>query len=483
MRLWLQFLPKYIKIIILSIFIAMEYAVSIAAVAIFVTIYLLIRPKVRPKYFDVYGDDAFKKEGAEYVSALSLPKEGAKQNAKKFASIVKRVAIKLKFRKYGGFFEKFIAAENEVKSFLKADFSNLEELPSINGEPRAVKLARFCLAHSDYVFDGDRVKYVIDEQNKRRTLSFSEITAFGDCFRYVLLERMCYLYQQLDTLAKVHSLAAKYVYNPVLLSPKYKKLTRSRLFLSICAVRAGYRMEYFEKIHDETTDSLYKVLQSILATSRVVNEYDFTRYYTPLEILDKYEIFSQAAPDTKSNFLALIKQASDKENLDEFMYTIRLDKYMNSASAGHMMIKRMDLFGRRVCITNQKKDISMLATALASKHFMNLYFANNNKKRYKKSKSIANIVNNENTFEPIYKFNTINFGISTSGGKLRITPSLPSQIVAADLVFNAYGIDNELHLKRGEEKALFMGNTKLSGVEQIQLGEKPLNITLIVPRK
>jgi len=457
----------------------MEYGVSAAIVAIFVIIYFFTRPKVRPLYYDFYDELYFTTAAEEYIKALPLPKEGSKNESKKYASSIKSVMRKLKMRRYGDFFAKFFEFEDEIKSLLKTDFTKLDELPSVNGEPRAACIARFCLAHSDYVFDESRVKCTIDAQNKLRTLSFCEIEAMRLAFTYVLIEKLCYVYKQLDTLARVHSLAAKYVYNPVLLSGKYKKLTKSRLFLSICAINAGYRMDYFGKLHADVIDSFVLLIKSILATVKHISEYDFSRFYTPLEILDKFEVFSEAPSSTKNAFLNLVREASDKENLDEFMYVIRLEKYMRSASAGHMNVNKLNLMSRSFFVINQKRDITMLAAALSSRHFMNLYFTPNIRKR--RGKSIAKMVEYENTYEPIYKFYTVNFGISTSGGKLRISPNLPRQIESADVVFSAYGVENSLHIRRGEEKELFLGATKISGVEQIRLGDKPLDITVKIP--
>ncbi len=457
----------------------MEYVVSAAIVAIFVIIFFLTRPKVRPIFYDFYDELYFTTAAEEYVKGLPLPKEGSKNEIKKYASSIKSVIRKLKMRRYGDFFEKFFDFEDEIKTLLKTDFTKLDSLPSVNGEPRAVSIARFCLAHSDYVFDESRVKCVLDAQNRLRTLSFCEIEAMRIAFICVLIEKLSYVYKQLDTLARVHTLAAKYVYNPVLLSGKYKKLAKSRLFLSICAVNAGYRMEYFGKLHADVIDSFASLIKNILATVKLISEYDFSRYYTPLEILDKFEVFSEASPATKNAFLNLVREASDKENLDEFMYVIRLEKYMRSASAGHMNVNKLNLLSRSFFIINQNRDITMLAAALSSRHFMNLYFTPNIRK--KRGKSIAKMVEYENTYEPIYKFYTVNFGISTSGGKLRISPNLPRQIESADVVFSAYGVENSLHIRRGDEKALYLGATKISGVEQIKLGDKPLDITVKIP--
>lgn len=454
----------------------MEYAVSIAVVAIFITIYFLTRQGVRPMYYEFFDDSLYFSALGEFIKSLPLPKEGSKTDAKKYVSSVKFAISKLKMKRYGSFFEKFNEMEDEIKSLLKLDLSSLEELPSIDGEPRIVLIARFCLAHSDYKFSEDRVISIISEQNKRRTLSFKEILSFKQAFIYVLLEKLCYIYKQLDTLARVYTLAAKYVYNPILLSGKYKKLTKSKLFLSLCAINVGYKMDSFSKLHADVINSFVGQIKEIERAVDEVKSFDFSRLYTPLEILDKFEVFAGSPPEVKQGFLSLVQEASDKENLDEFMYVIRLEKYMQSASAGHISVKRMGLFSHTVCVIRQKRDMTMLAIALGSRHFMNLYFSPNEKK--KNGKSISKMLDFENTFEPIYKFHTLNFGISTTGGKLKISPRLPRQIESADIVFDAYGVKNSLHILRGEEKELYLGNTKISGVEQIKLGDKPLDITL-----
>lgn len=454
----------------------MEYAIPIAVVAVFITLYFLSRPKIRAMYFDAYDDATYIEQCEQYIKNLKLPKEGGKTQFKRYKSCVKRIMFSIKMRKYCGFFDKFTALEDEIKPLLKQDFAELEDLPSINGEPRAVLLARFCLARSDYRFDEDRVKIMLEAYNKHKTLSFCEIMAMSKAFTYVLIEKLTYDFLQVDTLAKIYRLSAKYVYNPVLLDEKYKKLAKSKLFLSICALHAGYKMEFFANIHSEVTDALSQNIKNLLAAIKQASEYDFSRYYTPLEILDKFDVFSSADNGAKRNFLSLVKKLSDDENLDEFMYTVRLEKYMKSASAGHLRVKRLSFMSRTFCIINHKKDLTMLATALTSNHFMNLYFAP------KTNKSIAKTLQFENTFEPIYKFHAVNFGISTAGGRLRISPALPRQIERADLVFDVNGVKNDLHIVRGDEKQLYIGDTLISGVDQIKLGKTPLNITVTVPK-
>lgn len=89
----------------------------------------------------------------------------------------------------------------------RVDFEKLCDLPSIDNQARAVKIARFCLSSSEYVFDDDRVKIVFDCHNKFRTLTFAEIMAMKQAFLYVLLEKLYFVYSDLITIAKFFNLA------------------------------------------------------------------------------------------------------------------------------------------------------------------------------------------------------------------------------------------------------------------------------------
>ena len=168
---------------------------------------------------------------------------------------------------------------------------------------------------------------------------------------------------------------------------------------------------------------------------------------------------------------------SDNENLDEFMYAIRVEKYMQSASAGHSKVKKVDLFDKELCIISHKKDIAMLAAALNSDFFMRVFFSD---KKNKSNKSISKIIDFENSFEPIYKFENLNFGISTTNEVLRICPHLPKNILKAAVVFENAGTTHTMHIMRGDDTKIYLGNTKVEGTKFIRLAKKPLDVTVIV---
>lgn len=121
----------------------------------------------------------------------------------------------------------------------------------------------------------------------------------------------------------------------------------------------------------------------------------------------------------------------------------------------------------------------MLGAALSSDFFMRVLF---DKKSTKENKSILKLVDFENSFEPIYKFNNLNFGISTLGDVLRISPHLPDNIDSADVVFSNNGIKHTMHIKRGEDTKIYLGNTRIEGTKYIRLANKPLDITVIVKK-
>ena len=63
-----------------------------------------------------------------------------------------------------------------------------------------------------------------------------------------------------------------------------------------------------------------------------------------------------------------------------------------------------------------------------------------------------------------------------------MSPHLPNEIVSADIVFEKFDTKNTLKILKGDEDALYLGNTKLSGTTQIKLSNKPLDITVIVAK-
>lgn len=464
----------------------MEYAVTIGTIILFAIVFIFVQGHTREAYMKTYNECEYVQVGRSFVRNMPLPKEsGNKLSHKKFARTLK-LAIK-RCDIDDSFCRKLKLECDSLVELSKYKFDALMQSPSVNSEPRIVALARFCLAHSDYIFSDDRVRLLLNEQNCYRTLSVSEILLLKNAFYYVILERVHYLIKEYKTVGKIRKKAEKYIAHPdaCQYSPIYKSLKKNDIFIEYCATLAGHNnIEYNTKLQNREDDRVQNLTQ-LIDSFNLIKLYDFSKYYTPSEILDKYPSFSLATAEEKENFLSLFKKLSDKENLDEFMYAIRLDKYMNTATARQGNRRVFSLMQNRVCVCARKQDISLLAAALSSSEIMHAYFdiKNNNKSDSdnKNSQTILQNIKNENTFIPLYKFSTINFGINTSDGKLKLTQNMPKEITEADIRFIHNGVPHALHLSRGREYEVKLGETILKGVPDIILGEKSLDITIILP--
>lgn len=460
----------------------MVYAITIAVVGIFFIAYLLTREKPREVFYECLNEDEYLTASKQFIRLQPLPEESGNINDKYYKRNIRLSNLRLKQKKYKRLFADFLESEQQIQVLLKTKYDKLSELPSIDGEARCVKLARFCLANSDYIFISDRVKTLFDEQNRMRTLTFPETMAMKEAFLYVLLEKCYYIFQSLTTLTKAMKIAKKYVNDNgnVFMDKVYKEYAKSKLFLSLCAIEANYSGETHKKAFADVIDCLYHSFSRVLDSVQSVLYYDFSVHYSPLEIFDKFENFSNATETQKINFLTLFSKLSDKENLDEFMYAIRAEKYMDSSSSGHVKVTSVNVLGNKFCVIRHKQDMSMLAASLRNDIFMKVYF--DNEKASKNRSSISKIVDFENTFEPIYKFSNVNFGLSTQNGILKISPHLPKNIMSANVIFQENGTEHQIQILKGNEEKIYLGNTQIKGTHLIKLSDKPMQLKVIVKK-
>ncbi len=459
----------------------MEYAISISIVAIFVAIYALTRPKLREVYLKTYNENEYIFQLKEFVQSLPLPKNGGENDSKRLAFEIKKNMLLLKLSRFSTVFSDFFAYKQKIDALCKQNLETLNDLPSIDGEARIVTLARYCLCHSNYMFCNDRVQPLLNEQNKWRTLTIDEILQLESAFCFVLLEKITFLTRDLLCINKMHRLANKYCSNQFQNDNSMPYL-KNELFLSICAKCSGYESEYFEKIYQKSIKTRLTQLSTIFTSVDCVGLYDFSRFYTPLEIFDKFDAFCYAPTNCKQNFLKLASKLSSKENIDEFMYAVRIEKYTSSVNENRVKLYRGSLFFKKFAILLKSQDVCLLSASLCSSYFMNMFFGENKvDNKRKRSISILKIAKNKNSFVPIYKFQSVNFGISTLGDKLRISPRLPKQISSAHLTFENKGIQHHLSIERANESELYIDGIKLSGIEEINLGKKSLRVTVKIP--
>ena len=463
----------------------MIYAVIVLIVAVFATLLILSKPKIREEYAVRISDlTTFETSYSTFVKSLPLPKkEPAKLGDVYYKASIRSSLRQISVKRYGRLFDEILNFKPQIQQLLSKSFESLSTLPMIDGIPRIVRIVDFCVKSSKNPFDEERISTVFNVQNEFRTLSYAEILAAKDAFCYVYLKRIAVVLQNVAVLAKMKRIADKYKKdsNSVTLEKSYKLLKESKLFLSFCADNVNFdssacieaRNIFFEDVTNELTE--------IFSAYEQIKRVDFEKFYAPMQIFARYETFCNATSVEKSNFLSLVQELSDRENIDEYLFSIRVDNYLKSANFGHIKVVRSSVFGRKMSSIICQKDITSLGAGLSSNILMGLIFGGNSGKNNNPSTLKNGKI--ENSFEILVKFSNINFGISTKNDRLKISPCLPSFVKRADLSLLHKGTEHKVHIKRGDESALYLGNTKLIGTTNIVLSDKPLDVTCIIEDK
>ena len=463
----------------------MIYAALILIVALFVTLLILSKPKIREEYSVRTSDfSTFEASYASFVKSLPLPKkEPAKLCDTYYKSSIRSELRHIGAKRNGKLFDEVLNYKPRIKQLLSKSFESLSALPMIDGIPRIVKIVDFCLKSSTNPCDEERITAIFNVQNEFRTLSYAEILAAKDAFCYVYLKRIAVVLQNVAVLAKMKRIADKYRKDPnsLPLEKSYKYLKDSKLFLSFCADNANFDSVACIDARNEFLKNVTNELSKLFSAIEKIDRVDFERFYAPRQIFARYEAFDGAPDVEKRNFLSLVQELSDRENIDEYLFAIRVDNYLKSANFGHIKVIRSSVFGRKIASILSKNDITTLGAGLSSDIFMSLLFGGNNSRNSTKSTLKNGKI--ENSFEKLTKFSNINFGISTKNDRLKISPYLPSFVQGADISLHHKGTEHKVHIKRGGEPALYLGNTKLTGTTNIVLSDKPLDVTCIIEDK
>ena len=460
----------------------MAYLVAVAIIALFLTAYFVFKPKIREEYSQVLSNKEFQSASKDFVKSLPLPKKsGGNVNADVYVTAIKSALRTLKRKRYREKFAEIIKFESGILALAKTDFSKLQDLASIDKLPRVVKIADFYLKSSNYKFFGERIANVINAQNEIRTLSFDEVESLSQAFLFCALKKIAFLLLDCKTVCKMMDVARKYSANKIEFddSKIVKSLKNSRLFLSLCAEYSCFDSEECEERKRAYFEKMQENFENVFILIKNIERIDFTVFYAPLRILCKYESFDDSTKEERIGFLNLIKDICDKENLDDYLFAIRLDNYINTASGGHINVLRHSLFSFKVSLIVAKKSITTLAAALSSKTMMALIFGGNDKS--KSDKSIIKNTKIENTFEKIGRYKTLNFGISVQNDRLRVKPVLPAKIESAAIKLCHNGVTHDILIERGKEKELYLDDTKLSGTSEIYLKEKPISVRVVLP--
>lgn len=469
----------------------MEYGIAIGIILLFFIMYICTRPKMREHHFKTFKEEEYNQKSVEFLKNMALPKEGcAVLPSKKYCKLIKKT-LKLpeKKKKTNIIFEfepEIKSNKKEIEQALKIDFAPLSSLPCVDKEPRIVKIARFSLAHTKYIFTDDKVSYILDEQNKIKTLTINEVLNLRLAFEFVLIEKLAFLSQNIKMLLKLEKLAEKFAKSSDTFdnTPIYNSIKENKLFLEMCAEHKDYETRTFFESYLQTIQDAKFYLGNVFLSFESINLYEFNKFYSPSKILCTFDNFNKASNDCKTNFMKTLSNFASKENLDEYKFVERLEGYAKTANKIFKDINRPSfvakskkiILGNRLYVFSKPKlDDKMLATALWSKEYMNIYFSENPKKN---AKSVIknNII--DNTFMPYYENNTINLGIAVKNNLLTVTPHLPESVSSVAINFKHNNTSHHLIINNSTEEKIKLGGTVLHGVTSVLLKDIPLEIEI-----
>ncbi len=238
----------------------MEYIVAGGVTALFVILFLATLKKEREQFSHALKEDEFARYCKHIAEKLPPPTDGGKPVS--LTASVRAVKRTLKIPKSddGELLRLQLVLEEGKESVLKLakeDFSTLENLPQVNGTPRAVLIADTVLGSSRYIFSADRAKCAIDAFNAARTLTFSEAEALQKCFVFVLMRKLGWLAKRIDGIEKMKSAGEKIAGAPSFYarSRLYGSVKGRTVFSRFCADALGYDTEKFVRSYREIADN------------------------------------------------------------------------------------------------------------------------------------------------------------------------------------------------------------------------------------
>ena len=362
----------------------------------------------------------------------------------------------------------------------------LNSLPSIDKEARVIKIARFSLAHAKYIFADDKISYILDNQNEIKTLTIDEILNLELAYKYILLEKLAYLCQNIKDLIKLEKLALKFAKSADTFdnTPIFTAIKNNKLFLEMCAEKNNYESKAFFESYLKTIEDVKFYINNIFKSLQTLELYDFNQFYKPSQILCNFENFNNASTECKKNFMKTMSSFAYKENLDEYEYAKRLEKYykissnilnQNDMPTFVFSPNKYEMLNRKILGMCPKLDDKILASALWSPVFMNLYFAENLNKN---GKSIIKSHENNNSFMPYYKNYNVNLGVSIKNNILTVRPFFPDTVNKVELDFVHNGTKHHITILNSKINNIKLGNTILHGVTGVMLKDTPLEIEI-----
>ncbi len=467
--------------------IPMEYGIAATITVVFMIVYVIFKKKEREHFTVKLDDENYLKKLNDVSKSLGLPSSGCKKEyaVKKFLRCTKYAMFISKKHKNDedfNFFTKFydIIDDNKkiIKNLAKLDYSKIADLPAIKNVARIEIVARILLESNNYILIEDKIESCFKIFNNENTISFPEFENFNLMIKFLLLEKLYFVANRVVALEKLLKFAKKVAKNPNNYTENklYKELNNNNVFLYFTSnflqqTCSGANFVYFDVIQNiiYTTSTIFDML-------KIVEEFNFDKYYSPISILESYESFSCANKKVQNAFLNELSSQATKLNMDEYAYTLALQKFCDREEHRYTVSKQIDFAGFKFRFIWQKGNLKLLANALSSLFAMNFYFVQQ-PKRFPRNNVF------ENTLLRKSGINPLKLGLLLSNGKISINSSLPFGVESVDMILNENGVFHHLKIVKNDTAEVYCNGTKYDGIPFIKLGDKPLDIVFKTPVK
>lgn len=457
-----------------------EYAVAGGVAVLFVVLYLLVKPVRRESFCEPLDENQFAAESRRLAEIMPPPERGGKDvGAAKYARKVKKaakIALDDEDEKYfGRLYAPFREHGEEIESLCRTDFSRLADLPYTDGVPRTVKIADFVLTHSKYLLAEDRLDAALYAVTEKTTLTFEEMRAFPVAVRFCILKKLAATVEAAEKMRDIAARARRIAAHPARAasSSDFRALKRNAVFNRVCAEKLGYEGATFAKTFGNLADETVFYTENCFLSLRLLTLFDFSRYYNPLKIMAKYEVLKKSDEKTVTAFFNALSRQSERENLDETAYALRLENYTDKGFIPPLNVRMLGSGKRRISVVGENDDIVTLARALTSDTAMQLAFGAGTGKKKSMEKLLI-----KSPKPPKMLQYTVEMGISERDGNMTVKPSFPACVNGARIDFVHDGVRHSITFEKGETKAMTVNGTAMFGVPSVKLGSIPLDIKI-----
>ncbi len=458
----------------------MEYLVAIILTLSFFVFYVVSRRKPREPFTTLLRDEDYIKKCKVTASVVGAPQENGKctYDTKPFYKNVKK-AEKLTLKSEIKEIREFQPYFSALKKAGKGNFEKLADLPCKEDKTRVETIARTVLENSEYMLIEDKIASIFDAFNKISTVTFPEIEEMKNAFRYVYLEKASFIATRLIVIEKIRKISVKISKNPKRYenSKLYKRIKDNNVFLYYSATERGEKIPSAEAVYFDVFRSSEKILSNITDGINLLDAFSFYKFYRPLEIIYRYDVFFEAEESAKKAYLLDLSEQSTEINIDEYCYALVIDNYLKRAVPPTVTAKKINLGFGTIFEFYRKKDLMTLLGTLTSRDLMSLYYA----EPLKKDKCILKNAKFKNTFVPYTPQKTLKFGISIGNDKLTLTPSIPPEFDKIELDFSYKSVPHHVTILPSSAKSLSINGTKMQGIPAVKLGNIPLAIELKTP--